>query len=464
MAPVAGGRCGERDLLNGGRRSNKGADAAQGEKGRGEVVLRGRPRECRGKSAASAAAAVPSLRHFAPSAHHACVLRALFLLSLLLAPPSLPCLLSPSPLGTLRRRSLTAAAAVINAAQYPIVEEFLLNAGPFVESPTWTSTATCDGFSRETKGLTCDGGGIVIYMFITGLSQSIPSSLYQLTTLQSLSMSWSTETEQVVSASISDLVQLQDLNLRFMLTGSIPAAISNMNRLYILDLSDNMLEGPLPATLCLPSLQFLNLRNNSLTGPIPAAISRMTDLRSLRLGQNKLSGPIPSQFSVMQSAYSLELNNNELSGSIPSHLTAMESLNHLLLGFNQLTGSIPPLPLQLLTLDLRSNRLEGSVPKSLSSLRHLSDVNLDGNRLEGPLRTVFGSSLGSISLSGNRFRGRIPPNFFYVSQGQSAGSSSLQQPLTSSSRVFPFLAYIFSAHLSTNQCMPSVFLLPSSRQ
>ncbi|CAI5465050.1 unnamed protein product [Closterium sp. Yama58-4] len=46
------------------------------------------------------------------------------------------------------------------------------------------------------------------------------------------------------------------------------------------------------------------------------------------------------------------------------------------------------------------------------------------------------------SLSGNLFRGSIPPKFFYVSQGQSAGANSIQQIKISSTNVLESLTYI----------------------
>lgn len=57
--------------------------------------------------------------------------------------------------------------------------------------------------------------------------------------------------------------------LQQFLNGSIPPSISNLYRLEVLQLSTNILSGPLPDLSNCSNLRFLGLEQNKLTGGIP---------------------------------------------------------------------------------------------------------------------------------------------------------------------------------------------------
>ncbi|KAF8659731.1 hypothetical protein HU200_058191 [Digitaria exilis] len=85
-----------------------------------------------------------------------------------------------------------------------------------------------------------------------------------------------------------------------------------------IDMSNNLLSGEIPAELTnLKGLQLLNLSRNNLSGGIPADIGNLKDLESLDLSCNELSGHIPDSLSSLTFLSSLNLSNNQLSGPIP---------------------------------------------------------------------------------------------------------------------------------------------------
>ena len=81
----------------------------------------------------------------------------------------------------------------------------------------------------------------------------------------------------------------------------------------------------------------LDLSDNSLDGSIPAELGNLSSLQRLRLNSNSLSGSIPSELGDLSSLERLVLSGNSLSGDIPSDLTDLDSLTHLYLQENQLS-------------------------------------------------------------------------------------------------------------------------------
>ncbi|KAK9127392.1 hypothetical protein Syun_016189 [Stephania yunnanensis] len=92
------------------------------------------------------------------------------------------------------------------------------------------------------------------------------------------------------------------------------------------------------------TLQFMesiDLSHNAFSGEIPAEITWLLGLSILNLSMNQLTGRIPEKIGSMQRLEVLDLSRNQLSGSIPSSISALNSLNHLNLSNNDLSGRIP---------------------------------------------------------------------------------------------------------------------------
>ncbi|XP_042035675.1 putative receptor-like protein kinase At3g47110 [Salvia splendens] len=171
------------------------------------------------------------------------------------------------------------------------------------------------------------------------------------------------------------------------LVGSIPNELCQMNHLGELDLSMNMLVGPIPECLGdVKSLRMINLGSNQLNSTIPPNLWVLTDLLTLSLSSNHLSGQLSSQLGNFKLLSSLDLSSNQFSGDIPTSIDGCQTLDFLNLSNNFLSGSIPQSLVRvkgLKTLDLSYNNLSGSIPKSLEDLSCLENFNVSNNRLEG---------------------------------------------------------------------------------
>jgi Leucine-rich repeat (LRR) protein len=100
------------------------------------------------------------------------------------------------------------------------------------------------------------------------------------------------------------------------------------------------------------SLLELQLGGNQLSGKIPRMPIKLQI--ALNLSTNLLEGPIPKSLLQLTALEVLDLSNNSLSGEIPTDLTQMASLTKLLLSNNQLSGIIPEYNPRL-TFDAKGN-------------------------------------------------------------------------------------------------------------
>nr|XP_010917584.3 receptor-like protein EIX1 [Elaeis guineensis] len=160
-----------------------------------------------------------------------------------------------------------------------------------------------------------------------------------------------------------------------LLHGTIPSSICNSTTLHVLDLSNNSITGGLPACQGkspFPGLEILNLANNNLSGKIPDSIGQLGSLQKLHLNHNSLSGKIPLALRNCKFLISIDLGENRLSGHIPAWIGDDLSLLMILrLHSNMFFGSIPPQLMclsSLQILDLAHNDLSGPIPQSVGNL------------------------------------------------------------------------------------------------
>uniref|UniRef100_A0A0D9XVM7 non-specific serine/threonine protein kinase n=1 Tax=Leersia perrieri TaxID=77586 RepID=A0A0D9XVM7_9ORYZ len=197
------------------------------------------------------------------------------------------------------------------------------------------------------------------------------------------------------------------------LTGSIPATISNLTNLNLIDLSRNQLSGRIPDSLVLmENLQVLDLSVNSMFGPIPAQIGTLKSLY-IYLSGNKFSGSIPNGVGNLSKLQYLSLSDNWLSSAIPGSIVNLSNLLILNLSHNNLTGALPSdlSPLKAIDfIDISANNLVGSLPTSFGQLQQLSYLNLSHNTLSDSIPNAFKDliSLGTLDLSHNNLSGDIP--------------------------------------------------------
>ena len=162
------------------------------------------------------------------------------------------------------------------------------------------------------------------------------------------------------------------------------------------------------------SLSYLDLSNNLLEGPLLDCWEKFKNLEVLNPSKNKLSGRIPESFGALQQMKSMHLNNNNFSGEIPS-LALCTRLTVLDLGDNNLKGALPTWVghhlHQLIVLILRGNMFRGNIPKSLCDLSFLQVLDLSQNIITGEIPQCLSQI---IALSNIQFP-RKPFSSFTVS-------------------------------------------------
>jgi Leucine-rich repeat (LRR) protein len=265
------------------------------------------------------------------------------------------------------------------------------------------------------------------------LSGPLPESLSSLPYLYLLELT-NNKLTGTVPAAYQSLVYMTFIVLAVNdLTGAIPPQLfDQMDILYSVDFSHNMLSGSIPPGLGnAPKLQYCNLYGNSFTGTLPAALGNAKDLQFLFLYDNSITGSIPDSFGGMAFLEQLYIDYNYLTGSIPASLAAVEFLQFLILDLNMLTGRIPPdfsqaayligllmhnnhltgtldgvfnatMQTELLTLGLNDNQLSGTLPAELFRLPKLNSLSAVSNCFHGqvPLETCNSSLLVTLALDG----------------------------------------------------------------
>lgn len=281
-----------------------------------------------------------------------------------------------------------AAAATAKTADVDVILELakLLTNPP----PTWTGTDVCGGASFN--GITCDGAGRItgINLARKQLSGTLPPSLSELTSLQSLQLQGNALEGDVPS--LARMASLQILALDGNAFTSLPPDfLEGLPLLVKLSMGDLPLKPwsiPDAITGC-AGLQDFSASNASISGPLPAFLANLTSLQMLRLSYNYLTDGLPLELEGLGALQTLQLNNQKSDGKLlgPIDVVAkLQSLQTLWLQSNSFTGPIPVFGpnSQLMDFNVRDNKLTGVVPPSLIAIASLYDVKLSNNYFQGP--------------------------------------------------------------------------------
>ncbi|KAJ0232030.1 Tyrosine-sulfated glycopeptide receptor 1 [Hirschfeldia incana] len=189
------------------------------------------------------------------------------------------------------------------------------------------------------------------------------------------------------------------------LKGEIPAWLTKLKSVELMDLSQNRLTGSIPGWLgTLPNLFYLDLSLNLLTGELPKELFQLSALMSQNVydatersylelpvfvsPNNITSNQQYNQISSLPPA--IYVNGNNLNGTIPVEIGRLKVLLVVELQGNNFTGTIPD-ELSNLTnlerLDLSNNSLSGGIPWSLTGLHFMSYFNVANNTLSGQIPT-----------------------------------------------------------------------------
>ena len=261
----------------------------------------------------------------------------------------------------------------------------------------------------------------IFYIGLTGygLSGVMPTNMFNFTKLQFMYLSENNLQGQIPA--VAQLPALTLMNLSYnSLDGTIPSCLGKATNLNLLYLSNNRLVGSIPDTFTdLVHLQYLYLLNNQLTGSLPGNIGNLRELSFLNLGVNHFRGTLPASISQLTKLEQLYLNNNSLSGPFPVSLPY--SLSKISLECNKLTGKVPQIfenYRNLSVLKINDNYLTGPPPICLSTLSHLEILQLHLNQFTGPIGPLFDPAvqvkLTNIDLSHNALSGQLPATIFQL--------------------------------------------------
>ena len=204
-------------------------------------------------------------------------------------------------------------------------------------------------------------------------SKAMPEWIGGMIKLEYLDLSYNGFTG-TISTTYGELKVLQhlDLNSNSRLSlGTLPSQLWSLSSLSYLDVSSCRINGSLPNTLSLTSLQYLDTSYNFISGTLPSQLEGLTSLSFLKLSSCQINGSLPNSLSRLISLQYFDAGSNSISGTLPNSLVDLTGLTYLDLSFNLIDGT---LPLQLgnlrsLTyLRLNYNHLRGAIPASLGNL------------------------------------------------------------------------------------------------
>ncbi|CAA3030841.1 receptor kinase TMK1-like [Olea europaea subsp. europaea] len=231
--------------------------------------------------------------------------------------------------------------------------------------------------------------------------------------------------------------QIESLWLNGQKLGGEIGVIQNMTYLKEVWLHGNGFSGPLPDFSGLKNLKSLSLRDNSFTGPVPLSLVNLDSLKVVNLTNNLLQGPMPkfkhsvsvdmvkdtNRFCLPQPG-NCEFRVNTLlsiarSMDYPRKFSenwkgndpctdwfgiTCNSRNITIVNFQNmgLTGTISPdfaLLKSVQRLILADNNLTGTIPKELATLPGLTELDVSNNQLHGKL-PAFRSNI-NVKTNGN---------------------------------------------------------------
>ncbi|WMV06779.1 hypothetical protein MTR67_000164 [Solanum verrucosum] len=262
---------------------------------------------------------------------------------------------------------------------------------------TWNKSTDCCSWD----GVHCDKTtGQVIELNITcsGLQGKFHSnsSLFQLSNLRRLDLSFNNFSGSLISPKFGDFSNLTYLDLTVTsFSGQIPSEISHLSKLHDLRISNvypyGLRFGPHNFESLLKNLtqlKELHLYDVNISSTIPSNFS--SHLTTIQLSLTHLRGILPERVFHLSNLKTLNLSDNpKLTVRFPiTNWNSSASLMELFLHGVNITGKIPESFSHLTALhelDMGYSNLAGPIPKPLWNLTHVEWLSLRYNHLEGPI-------------------------------------------------------------------------------
>ncbi|KAL8227308.1 hypothetical protein R6Q57_017140 [Mikania cordata] len=250
------------------------------------------------------------------------------------------------------------------------------------------------------------------------------------------------------------------------------------NRLVVLDLSINKLDGIPKYVGNLCSLETLHFYFNSMPVHFPVFLNNLSGctsftLQNLVASSSQLTGSFSDDIQKFSSLVHLSLSDNQLNGTISEKVWLLPSLQRLDISFNSLEGAISKYigNAKIFVIDLSNNPLEGvpsedhmsnlsyveeidlsscklgpSFPKWIQTLQNLSHVDISNSGISDTIPEVFWnmwpSQLTYLNLSSNNITGKLTDllsNFDIESSTLDLSSNKFYGPIPNVSSALQWL-------------------------
>mmetsp|Transcript_17796 Transcript_17796/g.43933 ORF Transcript_17796/g.43933 Transcript_17796/m.43933 type:complete len:551 (+) Transcript_17796:83-1735(+) len=293
--------------------------------------------------------------------------------------------------------------------------EWFSNVPLFDDGPTFKKGVICDtpeGSSDTLPVSSSDTPSVIRSLNMpsnllqgTLLEGSIPSELQFLSnSLEQMNLGYNPGLEGDIPIALSELTKLWTLELQYCgITGTLPEWLGTKLPLRRLALSNNLLTGSIPTNLLQQTdLQVLALDDNGLTGNI-GDFGPLTKIQYLYMEDNLMQGQLTNALLANWTAMKeMDFSRNEISGSLPSDLfTKMTNLKVLDLHGNDITGPLPNTVgdnNRIQVLALHDNRLIGRIPVDISNMTNLRHLDLSRNEISGNIPQQLGQLSGLFYL------------------------------------------------------------------
>ncbi|KAJ4845755.1 Receptor-like kinase tmk4 [Turnera subulata] len=255
---------------------------------------------------------------------------------------------------------------------------------------------------------------------------TIPDMFGSLASLQSLRLSYNNLTGSFPkSLGSSGILNLWVNNQLIGLSGSIEV-LSSMTQLSQVWLQKNQFTGPIPDLSKCQNLFDLQLRDNIFTGVVPPSLVSLPGLVNISLSNNKLQGPMPA-FGKDVKVDNSGLNKfcQSTPGDCDPQVTTLIEVargfgfpvllsdswpgndacdNWPFVTCDKKTGKVN-------TVSLGKHNFGGTISPAFANLTDLTSLLLNDNNLTGPIPDSFSklTNLQVLDVSNNNLSGPIPP-------------------------------------------------------
>jgi len=293
--------------------------------------------------------------------------------------------------------------ACLYYATYSIVTLYSETPTPWKVTTNWLSSKN----ECEWHGIECTYSRVTgISLIDNGLTGKLPMELVLMkTTLNSIDFSvntlYMTGNELDVFGRLTKLHTIIMDDNYLLTTDGLPSSLQKCTDLEKINLSYNLLEGPMQQNVLSSwsKLTHMEIESNYLDGSFPSALGSLRQLVYLYMRRNNFQSNLDFvKVGNMANIFSVWLDDNSLTGTIPTEVGTLSQLASLSITNGNLTGPIPT-EMGLLTglrrVWLYGNQLSGTVPTELGSLSILEVFEIQDNDLRGRMPRPVCAAIGT---------------------------------------------------------------------